>query len=59
MMTIGVVVWIILVMYIWGKLELILTLYEIAANIIMDQPMIIVISLVVSLRIKSCGHTST
>lgn len=53
MMTIGVVVWIILVMYIWGKLDLVLTLYEIAANIIMDQPMILVISCVVSLRIRS------
>lgn len=47
-MTIFTAFWIVFVIYIASKIELILTLYEIAASLLSDQPLLLVIAVVVS-----------
>lgn len=46
------VLWLIIVTFVARKLELILTLYEIAATIIMDQPFVLVGSFLVSFSLS-------
>lgn len=48
-MTLFTTMWIIMLIYILHRIELILCLYEIAAKIVSDQPMIILLSVVVGI----------
>lgn len=48
LMTVGMVFWIGFIIFLKGKIALVLALYEIAASILYDQPLVILISVVVS-----------
>lgn len=48
LMTVGLCFWIAFIFFLKGKIALVLALYEIAASILYDQPLVIVISIVVS-----------
>lgn len=48
LMTVGMVFWIAFIIFLKGKIALVLALYEIAASILYDQPLVLLISIVVS-----------
>lgn len=47
-LTVFTCLWIVFVIFIASKIELVLALYEIAATITFDQPLVLVISIVVN-----------